>query len=271
MKLKNLVRPVIMSSIATAKRPLLLRMLPPRLRMSAWARLYRPTPSELLPLYEDAPLYFAPRLRMKLVPGDPLCDSVALTGLYDPRLSRMVLKLAARGGLMVDVGANLGLFSLLWASVRTDNRVIAFEPSSRVLPLLRENIERNDLAGQIEVRAEAAGAETGTAAFEPGPEGAYGWGRFAVMESDRTSQTVEVPAVRLDDSLAGCGPISLLKIDAEGFDGYVIKGSETLLRSKQVRHVWMEEYIYVLGRVLLREFGYSFVQYGENCHATPSS
>jgi FkbM family methyltransferase len=248
---------------------MLLRLLPPRLRMSAFARLYWPVSPKFLPLYDAAPLHFAPHVKLRLLPGDWVSDSVAMTGIYDLFFERLLLKLAARGGLMVDVGANVGLFSLLWAAARPDNRVIAFEPSPRALPFLRENIERNGLGDRIEVREQAAGDTEGPISFDLAEWHSIGSGRM--IKGDRPiGDTTTVESVRLEHALAGCGPIDLLKIDAEGFDGYVIKGAEALLKAKQVRHIWMEEYIYVLGRVLLREWDYSWIEYETDCFATPN-
>ena len=55
-------------SVPSVNRPFLLRLLPSRLRMSVWARGYRRTAATRPELYTDAPLHFAPSVRMRLVP-----------------------------------------------------------------------------------------------------------------------------------------------------------------------------------------------------------
>lgn len=219
------------------ERPLLLRMLPDRLRLSVWARLYRGSHHQRLSLYDAAPLKFAPGARMRLVPGDIISDAIAFTGIYELPLTRRVVRLASQGGLMVEVGANLGYFPLLWAATRAGNQCVAFEASPRNLPLLQENIERNGLEPAIRVMPVAAGAAAGTMSFDLGPEDQTGWGGLTSVKE--TGVTVQV--VRVDEVLGGSQPIALLKVDAEGGDTWVLRGCERLLRSRVIREVWYEQ------------------------------
>ena len=71
--------------------------------------------------------------------------------MYELELTRRLCDLARRGGTFVDVGANLGYFSLLWAAQNPGNRCVAFEASPRNLDLLRRNVARNSLGGRVEV------------------------------------------------------------------------------------------------------------------------
>src|SRR2546427_7895311 len=133
-------------------RPLLLRLLPGRVRHSIFARCYRNAARNYLPLYKEAVLDFAPRVYMEnLIPGDVISDSIAFTGIYEPATSRRVALIARRGGIMVDVGANLGYFSLLWAAAAPNNRVIAFEAAPRNVQMLRRNVHRNGMDSQVQI------------------------------------------------------------------------------------------------------------------------
>ncbi|MCP9929783.1 FkbM family methyltransferase [Cyanobium sp. AMD-g] len=106
---------------------------------------------------------------MDLVPGDLISDIIAFTGVYESRLTQRVARLAQRGGILVDVGANLGYFSLLWAALNKENRCVAFEASPRNIPILNRNIRQNGLESRIEVFPVAAGQESGTMKFSLGP------------------------------------------------------------------------------------------------------
>src|SRR5262245_25442226 len=110
------------------KRPFFLRILPARLRLSAWARFYRGRHADWRDLYQAATLTFAPDITMKLLPGDVISDSISFAGIYELTLTRRLMQLARSGGTLVEVGANLGYFALLWASARRDNTCFAFEP-----------------------------------------------------------------------------------------------------------------------------------------------
>src|SRR5206468_8794478 len=124
-------------------RPLVLRLLPNRLRTAVWTRLFRPAGERWYPLYRAASLKFAPTVTMDLVPGDVISDCIAFTGVYELKLSRHLLRLASHGGTMIDVGAHLGYFSLLWAGTNRANRCVAVEPSPRNIELLNRNVARN--------------------------------------------------------------------------------------------------------------------------------
>jgi FkbM family methyltransferase len=222
----------------TPDRPLLIRVAPDALKLRLFARYYRSQRAHWQALYQAASLRFAPTIVMSgLLPGDVISDSIALTGIYELAATRRTLELGGSGGLMVDVGANLGYFSLLWAAARPGNRVIAFEASPRNLPLLRENIARNGLEDHVQIAAVAAGRARGTLAFDLGPADQTGWGGFS---SGPSSDGVTVEVVRLDEYLRDAPEIALLKIDIEGADTWALMGCERLLRARKVKEIWFE-------------------------------
>jgi FkbM family methyltransferase len=253
---------------SAASRPWLLRLAPPRLRQTLYYRLFgRATPVRD-ELWHSSPLAFAPGVTMSLKPGDVSHRCIALTGFYELFASRLAVRLARRGGLLVDVGANYGYFSLLWAAARPDNRVVAFEASPRNHSALRRNVESNGFGGRVECREEAVGKETGTLDFDPGPEEQTGWGGFAA--SGTGGVTVRVQP--LDAALAAVvGSVELLKIDTEGADTWVLEGAGGLLKAGRVRNILFEQYTGRMEKLgirpgeaekLLRSFGYGIRSLG---------
>ncbi len=113
---------------------------------------------------------------MELVPGDHISNSIAFLGYYELELSRKIISLAKEGGLLVDVGANLGYFSLLWAAGNPKNRCIAFEASPRNVSIIERNIKRNHFENQITLIPKAASKDSGWMPFDLGPEEQTGWG-----------------------------------------------------------------------------------------------
>src|SRR5947207_412164 len=85
-------------------------------------------------------LEFAPARLAHLNMTDHTHRQIAWLGFYELELSRRIARLAKAGGLLVDVGANIGYFSLIWAALREENLVLAFEPSPSVNQLLRANL-----------------------------------------------------------------------------------------------------------------------------------
>ena len=220
------------------KRPLLLRLLPESLRLTAFYKFYRGKHDRYQGLYRSASLYNAPKVAMELVPGDHISDIIAFTGVYEMSLTKRVVDLARQGGILVDVGANLGYFPLLWAALNSENKCFAFEASPRNIPLLNRNISRNSLESQIEVFPVAAGKEAGTLSFNLGPVEQTGWGGFGVAHA---GEGVDVDVVRVDQAVSWNKPIAPIKVDIEGADAWALMGSEQLLITKAVREVWFEQ------------------------------
>jgi FkbM family methyltransferase len=233
--------PILEAEPTTQRRsrnPLILRVAPLRLRIPLYFKIYRNRRDRWQQLYRNAPLHFAPGMRMNLCATDEGHADIAFTGFYEHELSQRVADHRTEGGLMIDVGANYGYFSLLWAAGSAENRVLAFEASPRNGAALEQNISRNAMGSQIEVRRVGAGKEAGTLAFALGPEEQTGWGGFS---SAGDNQVVEVPVVTLDSVIPGGEAITLLKIDVEGADTWVLYGARQLLLEKRVQHIYFEQ------------------------------
>lgn len=190
--------------------------------------------------FTRAPLRVCPGMTMNLMPGDVGHAEIAFTGVYEPDVTETIARIArTEGGLMFDVGANFGYFTLLWCGLNAKNRSIAFEASPRVLPRLRENIRQNGLEDRVQIIEGAVSRAPGKVSFSTGPDDQTGWGGIA-GDQNATESIVEVDARRLD-SLSGDEPVTLLKIDCEGADAWVIEGASGLLHRKSIMHVCFEE------------------------------
>lgn len=220
-------------------RPLLMRILPPAWRQHLWSRFYQPTHPRFISLFDAAILHFAPVVAMKLLPGDVISDSIALTGVYDLHFSRRLVKIARNeGGVFVDVGANLGYFSFVWCAQGKNNRAIAFEPSPRNVGLLQHNVQESILRDRIAIHADAVGSRHGVMQFDPGPAEQTGWGGFT---RENAVNAIDVSVVTLDEILSDVDEITVLKVDIEGADLWALNGCNRMLHQRRVRHVWWEE------------------------------
>lgn len=152
-------------------------------------------------------------------------------GVYEQELTRFVLQdLRLRdGAVALDIGANLGWYSLLLGRRFPRARIHAFEPEPRNLELLRENVRRNGL-GNVTVHAAAVADRAGTMALYPYPE--KNMGRHSLLPI-HAATPIPVAAVRLDDWLAdaGIGPaeVDFVKIDVEGYEEPALRGAARLL------------------------------------------
>ncbi len=124
-----------------------------------------------------------------------------MTGVYELEATRILCRVARAGGLLVDVGANYGYFSLLWAATRPHNLGVAFECSPRNFVPLVANCEANALKGRIDCRQLAAGRSAGMMSFRLGPQEQTGWGGLLRMQE---ADSVSVPVQPLDELFGDC-------------------------------------------------------------------
>ena len=169
---------------------------------------------------------------------DPMHQQIAWLGFYELPLSKRIARLAAHGGTLVDVGANIGYFTCLWAAIRAGNQVYAFEASPVVLPMLDANIAAAGLRSKVTVFELALSKRKGTVEFDLGPSDQSGWGGIA---NERGASTIPVETAKLDDVMPAEVVIDVLKIDTEGADTWVLDGAKKLLESHRVRHVFFEQ------------------------------
>lgn len=159
-------------------------------------------------------------------------------GFYELSLSKHIAQLAHQpGGLLVDVGANAGYFSCLWAALNMQNRCMAFEASPRNQKMLNDNIALAGFSTRIEVQNCAVGRTVGQMNFDLGPEDQTGWGGLAHTASEKS---LSVDVKPLDELVSDEANITVLKIDTEGADAWVLEGAERLLRERRIKHVFYE-------------------------------
>lgn len=246
----------------------ILSLIPPRIREPVTSHIFLRQYDKHRSLYRASKLEFCPHIRMfDLIPGDTISDNIAFNGFYELELSREIAKLSRKGNVLVDVGANMGYFSLLWAGLNPENTVFSIEAAPRNIKLIAHNIEQNDLADRITLLPKAAGHKAGSIHFSTGPIEQTGWGGIS---SEELAGCIQVPIVRLDEELPD-SIIDVLKIDVEGADTWVLYGCEKFLKKKQIRMIFFEqnrERMAVLGigaseaKYFLTSVGYTCTPFG---------
>jgi FkbM family methyltransferase len=141
-----------------------------------------------------------------------------------------VLHLLTDEDLFADVGANIGLYSVLASGVR-GAKSVAMEPVPATIEALRLNTAINELGGLVDILEIGIGAKPGELDFSTDEDG----GNHVVQDGSGC----RVPVLPLDKVFAARTPI-LLKIDVEGFETNVIKGAQRLLKDTALKAVLME-------------------------------
>jgi len=217
----------------------------------------------------DEPLVFPwiEGLQLALQLGDDLSRQLFVTGCVDPNELMLLSSILKPDEVVMDLGANAGIYSLFAARrVGPTGRVIAVEPSSRDRARLQENIQRNEL--NITVRPEALGEQAGSVALNiagPRHEGQNTLGRF--VHSGVVALGPEtVPMISLDalGEELGLERLDFVKIDVEGAEGRILTGGAALLRRFRpvILLEWLDSALRLQGsstdalRVQLKELGY---------------
>lgn len=161
--------------------------------------------------------------------------SWSLGRYHDLPIQQALQRVLRAGDTFVDIGANLGLVSLLASHlVGRTGKVIACEPNPSLLERLRWHREHNDLS-QIEIESKALGAKPGIAELHEFA-GHSGWGSLCANGPDGKPPTrrFEVPVITGDDLLAGLPEAApmILKIDVEGFEVPVLTGLQRTLAQR---------------------------------------
>jgi FkbM family methyltransferase len=169
--------------------------------------------------------------RMKLDLGDWVDQHVFATGEYEPDVIAVVRNSLCAGMTAVDVGANIGFFSLLFAkTVGPTGTVLAFEPQPLVLARLRENIRLNPNL-DVEVQAIAASDVVSEIDFFCGPTDHSGIASLRSFAG--SSQRISVKTAPLDRILASYPSVNLIKVDVEGAELKAIDGLQDTIRRCQ--------------------------------------
>jgi FkbM family methyltransferase len=163
--------------------------------------------------------------------------------MYEAHLTGLLPQILRPGMTFVDVGANIGYFSVMASRlVGESGLVVAVEPAPGNVALLRANLWRNGCRNAV-VLPIAAYTHTGQVQLALNPEG--GAGNWVQPGELPGMTTLQVPCARLDDLLGG-RRVDVLKTDAEGSDNIAIRGMEQTIRANPgiviVAEFWTQAY-----------------------------
>ena len=211
---------------------------------AGWNRYYGrfgATPVEALrqllfdELHEPLVMRWRNNLQVVITPEEETSRVLFVSGMYEPSSTLTIERYLSPGAVMIDVGANVGVFTLIASRrVGATGRVYSFEPSSRERATLEKNLMLNGCTnvtvisaavsdrGGVTTLKVAAGRHRGLNTLAPS---------FAYAGVQMEREEV-VSLVTLDDlwRTHTLRAPDLLKIDAEGAELQVLQGAAALLR-----------------------------------------
>jgi FkbM family methyltransferase len=153
-----------------------------------------------------------------------------ISGEAEPKLQKILAERLHPGMVFYDLGANIGLFSLLAARlVGAEGRVFSFEPDAQVAARLRGNVARNGFSNITVVEAGVWSESKNVSFIAAGSSSPdRGTGRF--VAEDRGDSTA-LRCVALDDFIETAPLPDAIKCDVEGAELEALHGAEQLLKA----------------------------------------
>lgn len=153
-------------------------------------------------------------------------------GLHEFADMMLPLHFLREDDLFLDIGANIGSYTILASGVR-GARVWAFEPDPETVVVLKRNVALNGLTGRVVVHECALGDREGEAAFTRGLD--------TVNRVAADGETdVRMVRIRTLGSLIGDARPSMMKMDVEGHEQPVVRGAETLFQGSDLKVIALE-------------------------------
>ena len=179
---------------------------------------------------------FGSRITVDL--SDYIQRSIYLNTL-EPHESTLVEGYLKPGMTFVDVGANVGYFTLMAGSiVGAEGTVLAFEPSPYAFRRLLRTIESNQLPQVQAIQSGLSDVAGELQLYLPKMSGNH----TPTMIANDGGTPINVATQRLDEYLTarGIDHVDLMKIDVEGFEPNVIRGAESYLQSGRIHAILCE-------------------------------
>ncbi len=159
---------------------------------------------------------------------DSVLSRLIFEGGFEKDELEFITNFLKKGDHFIDIGTNIGLFSIIAAHVvGPTGKVTGFEPSPKTFSRLVENLALTPYKN-YEVRNIGISDTKGYLNLNLCEDGFDAWDSFADSSS---TNAVKVPVSTLDDELAGTdmNKIALVKIDVEGWEKFVLLGAQQFL------------------------------------------
>lgn len=167
--------------------------------------------------------------------GDILVRQYAASGHYEPHVISFVKGTLPPGSVVIDVGANIGLFSLAVLASVPQSTVHMFEPSPVPRGLLSQTLKRNAFGDRVRLNAAALYSEVGEMDFyvHAGKHAALDGLRDTRYATVGDASCIRVPVTTLDSYVkqSAIQRLDLLKLDAEGAELSILQGATVTLRT----------------------------------------
>ena len=179
-----------------------------------------------------------------------ICRDLITDGIREASCVETMYKELKEGDIVVDIGANIGYYTLLEAKVVGDrDKVYAIEPAPENVELLKRNIELNKYLN-VEVCQLAVGDKNGLAPMYLSRKRNLGTLReVSGTEKERfVKKKVDVEVMTLDDFSKSRPYPQIIRMDVEGYEYQIIRGMKRILKKELPLILFIEFHFHLLKR-----------------------
>lgn len=195
---------------------------------------------------------------------------IFINGIYEEVTSAFFARRLSKGGVFLDLGANIGTITIPLRKKRDDARIVCVEAAPWLFDYLRNNLDRNKFPDVVAVNKALYSKDNEVLDFFS-PDEKFGKGSLSPVF---TKEGVKVTTITLDTLVkeAGLSVVDMIKIDVEGYEYHVFKGGSALLGSPNAPDIlfefadWAEEAAGLKkgsAQEILKNYGYSLFEFDE--------
>jgi FkbM family methyltransferase len=147
---------------------------------------------------------------------------------FEPHMVSLFKKLISKTDNIVDVGANIGLISILFSEIA--NKVMSFEASTTTYEILMKNVQQNNLNNVTAINFGLGDENAKTTITFNANNRSGGFVSDKLRPTDGHI-TEQIQLKKLDDIWDFNERCNFIKLDVEGFEGNVISGAKNVLNT----------------------------------------
>ncbi len=183
---------------------------------------------------------------------------VSIGKSFEADILQVFVGLIRPGSVILDIGANVGLYSLLGSElVGPEGRILSFEPEPNTYEVLLKNLSVNRI-NNVSALPMALSERNGMVVLavpeEVKAKFEYGDSYLSMKPADDDKSPAAIPCRRLDEVLVemNIAKVDVIKLDVEGAEYLCLCGAERLLKGVQKPVILLE-----CDEILSRRFGHS--------------
>jgi FkbM family methyltransferase len=175
--------------------------------------------------------------------------------IEEGKIKQTFLDLINVGDTVIDVGANIGEYSLIAAhKVKQNGRIIAIEPLKETVHSLTKNFQLNNFTN-YEIISKVVGKENKKVNLYKEMAGGTMGFVDSTLNNKKFKKVDEVDMTTIDEILStrNIDDVKIMKIDVEGFEFDLLKGAKNSLKNKKIKNMIIEVHINYLNAKRISE------------------